>query len=105
MDTYIFRGDLNLTWQVNPMNNIKTCFLTEGPPDIRTYMPNLTGFVQEGDAVQINGQMCDSWKLVQKTLNKTRSAHVHSMQAMSCPSRAKHRPCIVPSAPVPPNTQ
>lgn len=57
MDSYIFRTDLNVTWQVNPMNNVKTCFLTEGEPDIRPYLPDLTGFQLQDDAVQIDNQM------------------------------------------------
>jgi len=66
MDSYIFRGDLNVTWQVNPMNSVKTCFLTEGQPDVRPYMPDLTGFQLQDDAVQIDNQMVGEQRRTQK---------------------------------------
>jgi len=85
MDSYIFRGDLNVTWQVNPMNNVDTCFATVGAPDIRSYIPDLTGFELQDDAVQINNVMCDSWQLAQTTMGKTSTYNFFT-------ARDDHRP-------------
>jgi len=73
-DTYIFRTDLNATWQVNPtsMDGVAStqCFGTAGVPDVRPHVPDLTGFTLETDAVQVNQQICDSWVLSSNTLGK-----------------------------------
>lgn len=87
MDSYIFRGDLNTTWQVNPMNDVKSCFETPGTPDILPYMPNLAGFTVTGDAVQINDQECDNWKLAVTTLNKTSNYDFYVSRTTGLPVR------------------
>ncbi len=38
---------------------------------VHCQVPDLTGFKLQGDAVQVNDQMCDSWQLEVTTLNKT----------------------------------
>ena len=78
---------INTTWQVNPMNDVKSCFATAGTPDIRPYMPDLTGFTVTGDAVQINDQECDNWKLAVTTLNKTSNYDFYVSRTTGLPVR------------------
>jgi hypothetical protein len=53
MDTYIFRSDINTTWQVNPGIDTPMCFTTAGSVDLYNYYPDTTGFVLQGDTVQV----------------------------------------------------
>lgn len=77
MDVYVYRSDLNQTWQVNPMNNVKTCFQTDGEVDLISYIPDTTGFVQLDDAVQIDDTMCDVWQLQQSMLQSTSTYSIY----------------------------
>lgn len=66
LDKYVFRNDLNFTWQVNPQpSGTPACFATQGPPDVRPYLPDLTGFVLQPNTVQVNGVTCKNWQLTQ----------------------------------------
>jgi hypothetical protein len=87
MDTYIFRQDLNTTWQVNPEIDTETCFETDGQPDLNSYLPDTTGFILQGDAVQVNDQMCDSWQLSVTTLNKTSVYNLYMSRTSGLPVR------------------
>jgi C1A family cysteine protease len=43
----------------------------DGTVDINPYIPDTTGFVLQGDAVQVNDQVCDDYRLTVTTMNKT----------------------------------
>lgn len=63
--------DLNITWQTNPEIDTLKCFQTNGEVEINSYLPDLTGFVLQADAVQVEDQMCDDWQLTVQHLNST----------------------------------
>lgn len=64
LDKYVFRNDLDFTWQVNPQpSGTPACFATQGQPDIRSYLPDLTGFILQPNNVVVNGVTCKNWQL------------------------------------------
>ena len=87
MDSYVYRADLNVSWQANPQNNVMTCTTSDGAPSLNPYFPDLTGFVATGDAVQVNDQMCDDWQLVVTTLNKTSTYDLYISRTTGIPVR------------------
>jgi hypothetical protein len=87
MDTYIFRSDINTTWQVNPEIDTPMCFTTAGSVDLYNYYPDTTGFVLQGDAVQVLDQMCDSYQLSVTTLNKTSVYNLYISRETGSPVR------------------
>lgn len=87
MDTYIFRADLNVTWQVNPEIDTETCFTTNGPVTINSYLPDTTGFELQGDATQINDQMCDNWQLTTTRLQQTSVYNLYISRLTNLPIR------------------
>jgi len=62
LDTYIFRSDLNLTWQVNPVVDKKMCFLTNGPVDLASMLPDLSLFTLLPTPIYINGKACQNYQ-------------------------------------------
>lgn len=87
LDTYVFRQDLNVMWQVNPMIYTPTCFETKGPVDINPYLPDTTGFVLQDKTVQVNNQICDDWKLSTTVLDSTSTYDLYVSRSTGMPVR------------------
>jgi len=64
MDSYVFRGDLNMTWQRNPVVYTTGCFATPGPVDLQSYFPDMAAFALQPGATQVNNVMVNQWTYV-----------------------------------------
>jgi len=89
LDSYVYRSDMNVTWQVNPADAVQSCFETDGQVDLISYYPDLTGFVLQTDAVQVNDQMCDDWQLTVTPagMNKTSVYDLYVSRSTGLPLR------------------
>jgi hypothetical protein len=70
LDTYIFRSDANVTWQLSPEISAMTCFAQNGSTSLTTLFPDTTGYAYLTSEI-INGNKVNTYQLVTQQGQKT----------------------------------
>jgi len=86
LDTYIYRPDLQLTWQINPVINAKQCFRSNGTTALNPMFPDLSTFTLVGTST-INGRLCDDWQSVNTVGEKTNTYDFYVDSSSAAPVR------------------
>jgi C1A family cysteine protease len=71
MDVYVFRYDLNQTYEVVPRIDQMVCFTQNGSGSLEQMLPDLSANWTYSGTKNINGVMCNTWQQVKQNLNKT----------------------------------
>jgi len=74
MDSYITQGnDINMTYQISPMQGQEGCLYIPGPVELTSIFPDLSIFDYVGeDSCGVDmAQTCDVWQFVDQEENKT----------------------------------
>lgn len=77
LDTFIYRSDLNVTWQVNPVINQFDCFQTNGSVNVIQVVPDTTGYTYQGQT-KFRGQPVNDFRLVVNDFSRVNTYNLYT---------------------------